>query len=215
MQEKALPPASVRWSAWLDASGPAQVALLEEISGVTSRVVVQVAKDAVTQRLVKRECLELEGIEMRVLATAGMRLVLRCLHEAAPNTAAPDGFRHPKLFDEEPIPMCIAKKATNKLAVEAGKHNQIAVSLRCGVAVVVVDQRPHDLVTLLGRAVFFDVGLDFAHRRREEASNELKLSDAGWRRKGRNTEQAPPPASVRWSALLGAGVRLPGRRTKK
>ena len=34
--------------------------------------------------------------------------------------------------------------------------------------------------------------------------NELKLSDGGWRRKGRNTEKAPPPASVRWSALLGA-----------
>ena len=33
--------------------------------------------------------------------------------------------------------------------------------------------------------------------------NGLKLSDGGWRRKGWNSEKAPPPASVRWSALLG------------
>ena len=36
--------------------------------------------------------------------------------------------------------------------------------------------------------------------------NELKLSDGGWRCKTRNTEKTPPPASVRWSALLGDGM---------
>ena len=36
-----------------------------------------------------------------------------------------------------------------------------------------------------------------------EVPNELKLSDRGWRRKSRNTEKTPPPASVRWSAWLG------------
>ena len=34
--------------------------------------------------------------------------------------------------------------------------------------------------------------------------NESKLSDGGWRRKAWIAEEAPPPASVRWSALLGA-----------
>ena len=33
--------------------------------------------------------------------------------------------------------------------------------------------------------------------------NESKLSDGGWRRKTRDTEKTPPPASVRWSAWLG------------
>ena len=38
---------------------------------------------------------------------------------------------------------------------------------------------------------------------RGKAPNGLKLSDGGWRRKMWNTEKTPPPASVRWSALLG------------
>ncbi len=37
----------------------------------------------------------------------------------------------------------------------------------------------------------------------KRVSNESKLSDGGWRRKSRNPEKAPPPASVRWSAWLG------------
>ena len=39
--------------------------------------------------------------------------------------------------------------------------------------------------------------------RRDSGPNELKLSDRGWPRKTRNTQKAPPPASVRWSAWLG------------
>ena len=36
--------------------------------------------------------------------------------------------------------------------------------------------------------------------------NESKLSDGGWRCQGWNSEKAPSPASVRWSAWLGLGV---------
>ena len=43
---------------------------------------------------------------------------------------------------------------------------------------------------------------------RPKSPNELKLSDGGWRRKSLNTEKAPPPASVRWSALLGGAGRV-------
>jgi len=34
-------------------------------------------------------------------------------------------------------------------------------------------------------------------------ANGLKLSDRGWPSQGRNSEPAPRPASVRWSAWLG------------
>ena len=42
-------------------------------------------------------------------------------------------------------------------------------------------------------------------RQSDSGPNALKLSDGGWRRKTWDTEKAPPPASVRWSALLGSG----------
>ena len=43
-------------------------------------------------------------------------------------------------------------------------------------------------------------------KQRGRAPNGPKLSDGGWRSKAWNSENAPPPASVRWSALLGAGL---------
>ena len=42
------------------------------------------------------------------------------------------------------------------------------------------------------------------HPGKDSGPNGLKLSDGGWRRKAQNTEKTPPPASVRWSAWLGA-----------
>ena len=42
---------------------------------------------------------------------------------------------------------------------------------------------------------------------RREPPNGLKLSDGGWRRKSRRREKSRPPASVRWSALLGPRPR--------
>src|SRR5438034_5657227 len=39
-------------------------------------------------------------------------------------------------------------------------------------------------------------------------SNELKLSDRGWRGQAWGTKKGRPPASVRWSAWLGGGSFL-------
>ena len=129
------------------------------------------AKDAVAEGLVKGEGLKVEGVAMRVEATASMRLVLRCPHEATTDAVAPESLCHPKLFDEEPVPVRVANQSANKLSVETGEDHQIVISLRCRTAVIEADQFPHNLLTVLGGTMFFDAGMDLVHRRRGESAN--------------------------------------------
>jgi hypothetical protein len=152
--------------AWSRESGLTQVPLVEKVSRVASGVVVQLSKDAIAESLVKGEGLKVEGVAMGMEATAGMRLVLRCPHQAASDALAPESLRHPKLLDEEPAPVRVADQAANKLRAETGDDHQIVIGLwRCTV-VIEEDQSPHNPITILGGAMFFDAGEDFVHRRR-------------------------------------------------
>jgi hypothetical protein len=135
------------------------------------------AKDGVAEGLVKGEGLKVEGVAMRVEATPGMRLVLRFPHETTADAVAPKSLGHPKLLDEEPVPVRVANQSANKLSVETGEDYQVVISLRCRTAIIEADQFPHDLLTVLGGAMFSDAGVDFVHGRREESSNFKSVSD--------------------------------------
>ena len=46
------------------------------------------------------------------------------------------------------------------------------------MGIVIADQPLHDELPIRVGCTFFDSGLDFAHRMREESPNEIKLSHA-------------------------------------
>ena len=103
--------------AWLGVSGVMQVALLEEISGMANGIIVQLAEDVVTDLLVERKRLKIEGITMCVETTATTRLVLRCTHETPTEAAPPESVRDPQLFDEQPVPGRVAEESTDNFSV--------------------------------------------------------------------------------------------------
>ena len=140
-----------------------KVALVEEVSRVASGIVVQMAKDAITQCLVKWKRLEIESVAMRVQAAPRARLLLRRAHETPADAASSDGLCDPKLFDEEPIPVRMANQAANEFAALTRKNDQITMCRRWGLGFVVAHQRPHDLLTFLRRAMFADGNFDSTH----------------------------------------------------
>ncbi len=94
-----------------------QGALLEEISGVANRIILQLAEDLVTELLVERKRLEIVSITMRVGTSATTRLVFRRLHESPAKSTSPKSVCNPKLLDEQPVPMRVTEEAADNLSV--------------------------------------------------------------------------------------------------
>jgi len=80
-------------------------------------IVVQLAENLVTELLVERNRLEIEGTQMRVDTTASMRLVLSCAHESPTEAASSESVRNPEMFDEQPVPPRVAEESADNLSV--------------------------------------------------------------------------------------------------
>jgi hypothetical protein len=99
-----------------------QGALLEEISGMANRIILQLTEDVVTEFLVERKRLKIVGITMRVRTPATTRLLFRCAHETPANSASPKSACNPKLLDEHPVPVRVTEETANNLPVVACEH---------------------------------------------------------------------------------------------
>jgi len=84
---------------------------------MTNGIVVQLAKNFITELLIERECLEVESITMHMDATAIGRLAFGREHEALSQATTPERFGNPKLFYKQPIPVSETEQATNNFAV--------------------------------------------------------------------------------------------------
>jgi hypothetical protein len=141
-----------------------QIPFLQEVPGVADRVILELTKDCVAMLLVKRQRLETECIQMRVLASPRPGFLFGCLQESAAESRTSLRFCHPQEPDEEPSKVGRAHGGSDDFSVTPGKDCQFPPLRGSRLGFVEINEMLKDEVPFFCRGILRDLDRDGAHR---------------------------------------------------